>query len=168
MNSKNTRILLEDLKRQLASVNHYLDHTKIIENDRRSVTNVGNIKQILGNISYKLNKHLNEVEQDIRVESDASIDKSYKTSLATVNSPTKTMIAAAEKNNLAKQSVFGLKNNLVKEAMMGLSKRNLVKEASDSKKLIIEAMKNLHEKDFVKNSVNRQRAIVHEKEDTEK
>jgi hypothetical protein len=127
MNTDNTAKFLQELKKQLSAINYYVDNLQIIEKDRKSVANLAHVKQVLGDISYKLNRHISETERDMKVEKDAKTDDGYKISLATMNSPTKEMIFASEKNNLIRQSIMGSKTNIIKEAFANLHQKDFVK-----------------------------------------
>lgn len=123
---------MQDFRRQISSINYYVDSLKVIEKDKRSLVNLDHIRMTLNDMDTKLTKIMREAEEDSSKETHAKIDEKFRIALATINSPNKEMVLASEKNNLVRQSVLG--NNNMREAINRFKKAALAHEEKGQKK----------------------------------
>lgn len=122
MNEKDKKFL-EEVKKQIDGLNYYIQTMHVPDKDKEKLKH---IKNTISDVSNKLDRNIYESNKQLRASSIEKIESDYRTSLSSINSPTKEMVKSSEINTSIRRSLLSGKINILKQAS-----ERLFKKASD-------------------------------------
>lgn len=123
MNKQEEYKFLQDLKKQIESLNFYLGNIKVRKEDRNNSTNLDRANRTISDLRYKLDHGMLTAKTEADKEKMENIDSKYSQSLKEINKPDAEMLKNAEANLNVRRAFPGRGINLIREAMKNVIKR---------------------------------------------